>query len=287
MAIGLLLAAVVGLQSLRDRVAPPRVESAPLLWLQSPEAARRMTLSFDDIAADLYWVRAIVHYGGERRAPEAPNRFALLYPLLDMTTTLDPNFDVAARLGAVFLSEGYPGGPGRTDQALALLEKGLRHDPTRWQYLHDIAFVHYWWLHDYPTAAANFQKASELPGAPAWLKTMAGITLMQGGDRNAARTLWSELYASADEDWLRRAAEFRLAQLRALDDIDGLTARVGRVIAQTGEVPRAWDGVMAAGLLAGVPTDPTGVPYAIGADGLVTLGTGSTLEPLPRIEAYR
>lgn len=287
MAIGLLLAAVVGLQSLRDRVAPPRVESAPLLWLQSPEAARRMTLSFDDIAADLYWVRAIVHYGGERRAPEAPNRFALLYPLLDMTTTLDPNFDVAARLGAVFLSEGYPGGPGRTDQALALLEKGLRHDPTRWQYLHDIAFVHYWWLNDYPTAAANFQKASELPGAPAWLKTMAGITLMQGGDRNAARTLWSELYASADEDWLRRAAEFRLAQLRALDDIDGLTARVGRVIAQTGEVPRAWDGVMAAGLLAGVPTDPTGVPYAIGADGLVTLGTGSTLEPLPRIEAYR
>jgi hypothetical protein len=108
MAIGLMLAAVVGLQLLRDRVTPPRVESAPLLWLQSPEVARRMTLSFDDIAADLYWVRAIVHYGSERRAPEAPNRFALLYPLLDMTTTLDPNFDVAARLGAVFLSEGYP-----------------------------------------------------------------------------------------------------------------------------------------------------------------------------------
>ena len=83
-----------------------------MLWVQSPELARRMALAFDDIAADLYWIRAVVLYGGERRAPGQPivgnpaERLSLLYPLLDMTTTLDPNFDVAARLGAIFLSEG-------------------------------------------------------------------------------------------------------------------------------------------------------------------------------------
>ncbi len=86
-------------------------------------------LSFTDLAADVYWVRAVVHYGGERRSPAASGRYALLHPLLDMTTTLDPHFDVAARMGAIFLSEGYPGGPGRPDLALELLRKGLRHDP--------------------------------------------------------------------------------------------------------------------------------------------------------------
>ena len=76
-----------------------------------------------------------------------------------MTTTLDPNFDVAARLGAIFLSEGVPGVDGRPDLGLALLEKGRRHGPDRWQYMHDIGFVHFWWLKDYPAAGRCFDQA--------------------------------------------------------------------------------------------------------------------------------
>ena len=281
LAIALLLPAVVGLQVWRDRLTPPATEAVPMLWVQSPELARRMTLSFDDIAADVYWMRAVVHYGGERRSSQASHRYALLYPLLDMTTTLDPSFDVAARLGAIFLSEGYPGGPGRTDQALALLEKGQRHAPDRWQYAHDIGFVYYWWVKDYATAAKHFQHASELPGAPNWLKTLAGTTLIQSGDREAARAMWTELGASADVDWLRRTAEFRLGQLRALDDIDALTARVEQTRQRLGRLPQSWADVIAARVLPAVPTDPTGVPYQLDGTGTVTLGSGSGLAPLP------
>ena len=204
-----------------------------------------------------------------------------------MTTSFDPNFDVAVRLGAIFLSEGHPGGPGRPDQAITLLEKGLAHDPGRWQYVHDIAFVQYWWLKDYKSAAAQFDKASRMPGAPAWLKTMAGVTLLQGGDRAAARTMWSELYASADADWIRQAAEYRLAQLRALDDIDGLTGLIGQVRARTGHVPRTWAALIGPGMLGGEPLDPTGVPYALGSDGTVGLGSSSTLRPLPDLKAHQ
>jgi tetratricopeptide (TPR) repeat protein len=281
LAMVLLLPAVIGLQVWRDRVTPPATEAVPMLWVQSPELARRMTLSFDDIAADVYWMRAVVHYGGERRTAGAAHRYALLYPLLDMATTLDPSFDVAARLGAIFLSEGYPGGPGRTDQALALLEKGQRHAPDRWQYAHDIGFVYYWWVKDYATAAQHFQHASELPGAPNWLKTLAGTTLIQSGDREAARAMWTELGASADVDWLRRTAEFRLGQLRALDDVDALTARVEQTRQRLGRLPQSWAEVIAARVLPAVPTDPTGVPYQLDGTGTVTLGPGSGLAPLP------
>jgi hypothetical protein len=286
--LGGLLAAVVSLQVGRERLAAPATaDEAPLLWLQSPELTRRLALSFDDLVADVYWIRAVVHYGSERRSLTSSHRYALLYPLLDMTTTLDPNFDVAARMGALFLSEGYPGGPGRPDQAIALLEKGRRHDPTRWQYVHDIGFVHYWWLKDYRSAATYFERASALPGAPNWLRSLAGTTMLEGGDRDAARTLWRELYTTAEVDWMRRAAEYRLAQLQALDDIDALAARVTEVTGRLGRTPRTWAEVVAAGGLPGVPADPTGVPYILGTDGRVTLGSGSSLAPLPALEAHR
>ena len=74
-------------------------------------------------------------------------------------------------------------------------------------------------------------------------------------------------------------------QLRALDDLDGLRARVDSVRAQTGRVPETWAAVVAAGLLDAVPTDPTGAPYVLGADGSVTLAAASALNPLPTLEA--
>lgn len=278
-----LLATAIGLQAVRERIAPPRAAAVPTLWLQSPDVARRLMLSFTDLAADVYWMRAVVHYGGERRSSATEGRYALLYPLLDMATTLDPHFDVAARLGAIFLSEGYPGGPGRPDQALALLEKGMRNDPDRWQYPHDIGFVQYWWLKDYPEAARQFDRAAKMPGAPLWLRTMAAVTLAKGGDRESARKLWQELLDTADVDWLRQAADFRLRQLAALDDIDALTAIVARVRpALPG--PLTWTTLVRARVLAAVPTDPTGVAYELAADGTVTLGPSSTLGPLPTLE---
>src|SRR5688572_2310025 len=82
------------------------VQAQPLLHVRSPEALRRMALEFDAVAADVYWIRAIQHYGGQRLAPHgAPRNYERLYPLLDMTTSLDPYFGIAYRFGAIFLSE--------------------------------------------------------------------------------------------------------------------------------------------------------------------------------------
>src|SRR5207244_6217956 len=114
-----------------------------------------------------------------------PSDYANLYPLLDITTSLDPRFNIAYRFGAVFLAEPYPGGPGRPDLAVALLEKGLRERPDKWEYMEDIGFVHYWYIHDSLTAAAWFRKAGEIPGAPWWLRSLAATTLARGGDRRS------------------------------------------------------------------------------------------------------
>jgi len=68
-----------------------QVHAQELLHVRSPQVLGRMVLEFDAVAADLYWIRAIQHYGGERLKPSgAPRGYERLYPLLDMTTSLDP-----------------------------------------------------------------------------------------------------------------------------------------------------------------------------------------------------
>ena len=75
--------------------------------------------------SDVYWIRAVIYYGGRAARSRPARSYDQLYPLLDLVTSLDPQFKVAYRFGALFLSEPPPGGPGRPEQAIALLERGV------------------------------------------------------------------------------------------------------------------------------------------------------------------
>jgi hypothetical protein len=227
-------------------------------------------------------MRAIQHYASERRSSRPTARFALLQPLLDLTTTLDPRFNLAYRFGAIFLSMEPPDGPGRPDQAISLLEKGLAANPSRWQYAHDIGFVHYWHTGDDRAAAACFRQAAEMPGAPAWLRPLAAATLVRGGDRTAARQMLQEL-GKGDEPYVRRAAERALAQLRALDEISALQRLVEDFRVTTGRAPADWEELVGAGLLNSIPADPSGTTYVYSPDTpTVALSPQSSLAPLPQ-----
>ena len=167
-AIAALLSVSVGVQLVRDRGWAPFVPPNPMMWLQSGKVADKIFLGYKNLVADVYWMRAVVYYGGQRLQTTAPPNYDLLYSLLDLVTTLDPRFNIAYRFGAIFLAEAYPSGPGRPEQAIALLQRGIERT-GRWEYMHDIGFVYYWWLRDYARAAEWFERAAAVPGSPAWL----------------------------------------------------------------------------------------------------------------------
>lgn len=271
-------------QQVRERRFPMPPVSDESLYVASGPAMRRLTAGYNALAADVYWIRTIQYYGGTRLraarggAPEAGHRdYDLLYPLLDLTTSLDPHFDIAYRFGAHFLAEAPPGGPGQPDLAIRLLEKGLAERADKWEYMQDIGFVYYWWRQDYAQAAHWFDKASVVPGAPWWLKSLAASTLAEGGDRQSSRLMWQAILESAEIDWLRRDAERRLLQLRALDEIDAVSARLDAMEKATGQraatLPSAFRGR--------VPVDPLGVPYELDPTGRVRVSRTSPLFPLP------
>jgi len=283
-----LLAAIVGLQVLQTREQrlglPPGV-STNVLYVRAPEFARRASLSFHALLADIYWIRTVQHYGGTKLSTDANKQYDILYPLLDLTTSLDPYFDVAYKFGSVFLAEQFPSGAGRPDQAIAILKKGLQVQPDKWELAQELGFVYYWWLADYDDAAMWFNRAADMTKAPDWLRPLAAVTLAQGGNRTSSRTLWTEIARSADADWLRDQATFRLKQLDAMDGIDFIERIVQQYRARTGMFPTSWSDMIRGGFLRGVPADPTGTPFRLDpSTGMVTLDPSSSLNPLPNRE---
>jgi tetratricopeptide (TPR) repeat protein len=280
-AVGLALAA--GILDARDSAYPLEKPSERLLYLTSGQTANRLMLSFDAVAADVYWIRAIQHYGRDRRSLRTSDRFELLQPLLELTTSLDPYFTIAYRFGAIFLSQPAPDGPNRPDLGVALLEKGLVRNPGRWQFAMDAGFVHYWYTGDARAAADWFERAAAIPRAPGWLKPLAASTLIQGGDRDRARQLLDELQKSEDE-YIRNAAIRAKAQVRVLDELDYLDAAVQQYRQVTKTNPSSWQDLGRARLIRALPQDPTGVPYVLDpATGRVDLAPASTLAPLPKM----
>lgn len=279
----LCLGVAVTLQVARDQVYPRQTaDTESLLYVRSPAALDRIVLGFDALAADVYWIRAIQHYGAERLAPHSTGRrYELLYPLLDITTSLDPYFNIAYRFGGIFLSEESPGGAGRPDRAIQLLRKGIAQNPHKWQYHHDIAFIYYWALHNRVEAASWFRRAAAQPDAPNWLLPLAASMLVEANDRASSRYLWGQMLDS-DQEWLRARAERALLQLDTLDQIDALSVRLKEPL-QVLSPPYSWPRLLEAGVIRSVPADPGGTPYDLDpVTGQIQVSSASPLFPMPR-----
>ncbi|HKE88669.1 MAG TPA: hypothetical protein VKB50_33155 [Vicinamibacterales bacterium] len=260
-----------------QRVSPPDVS-----WIRSPDVMRRATLGFNALGADIYWIRTIQFFGDTLRSRDPNKNYDRLNSLLDITTGLDPHFNIAYRLGAILLSEPYPRGAGRPDQAIALLEKGMRAMPDKWQYPHDAGMVAYWWNRDYTSAAHWFLKAEALPGAPKWLGQVAASFLAEGGARDSARGLWAEMAANAEHEWLRQAARRGLMQLDAEAVIESLQQAVNKFSDENGRFPSSWSDLIGSRRIQGTPLDPSGEPYALDpVSGEVDVARESPLYPLP------
>ena len=279
--LAVLFASAVGLQALRERGGELPRDQGATLYVRSPEALRRMSLSYHSLLADVYWIRAVQVYGGTKLGRFADRSYSLLYPLLDLTTSLDPYFDVAYQFGALFLAEPPPGGPGRPDQAISLLEKGVRAQPEDWQLYQAIGFVHYWSYQDYAVAADWFRRAARQPGAPTWMEPLAAVTLAEGGNRKASRLMWQQILRTATDDWFRNEADRRLKQLDAMDQVETLTRVVASFQSRAGRPPAGWEDLARAGYVRGTVADPTGAPYRL-EGGIVSLDPKSPLLPLPK-----
>ena len=244
------------------------------LVLRSGPLLKAMSLEYAPLIADLYWTRAVQYYG-DKQAHDDPN-IELLWPLLDVTTTLDPHLIVAYRFGSMFLSEPPPQGAGTPQRGIELLQRGIRANPEFWRFYEDLGFVYYFDLKDYHRAADAFLEGSKKPGALLWMKAFAARINEEGASRETAALLWTEVFNSASDPNTKENAKIHLQLLRAEADCDALDKMVAEYEKRTNRVPTNLRELVRAGLLPGLPVDPLGFVYVI-EEGKVLLNPASPL----------
>jgi hypothetical protein len=231
-----------------------------VLYLWSGEHVARLMPGFEDLAADVYWLRTVQYFGAQTHFV-ADTRYELLGPLIEITTTLDPRLEIAYRYGAIFLSESPPEGAGRPRDGIELLKKGVRNLPDSWTLVQQLGFFHYLFLGDSVGAAVALNQAGTRPGAPFWLRTMAADLVAKGGDRATARRMWQQMYEHSEPGLIKENAATRLRIYDSLDRADRLASLVAGHRARTGHSPRRLEDLVASGLWRGPLTDVAGQAF--------------------------
>jgi hypothetical protein len=240
-----------------------------VLYISSPSVLKRISLGYGGLLADVYWTRAVQYFGGKHH--NGARSYALLAPLLEITTRLDPQLLVAYEYGANFLAPKPPDGAGVPRRAIELAEYGIRNNPNEWKLYYQLGFIHYMELRDYAAAADAFARGSRVPNAHPWLKLMAAQMAEHAGDLQTARMMWTTMYQSTHDQSIKANAAAHLRALQVDEDVSVLETLVARYRDRTGRSPGSFSDLEAAGFLRGTPVDPVGHPYRLMPDGQVVV----------------
>lgn len=281
LAAGLLvvsLACAIALLSHIDRIRPTATIDE-VLYLPSPNVIKRLSLGYDGLLADVYWTRAVQYYGSMRVS--GGGRYRLLWPLLNITTHLDTHLTQAYDFGGAFLSAKAPNGAGEPDKAVELVEYGISQNPDDWHLYYDLGSIYYD-QKDYRHAAAAFLGGSRLPNAHPFLAVLAARMAEHGGELETARLLWKTTYQTSSDKDIRANAITHLRALKADDDVDQLERLAETYKQRSGHYPMSFLDMARAGMLSGVPVDPTGHPYKLENNGKVLVSDPDALPFLER-----
>jgi tetratricopeptide (TPR) repeat protein len=245
----------------------PQATLDEVLYLNSPKVLKRASLGYDGLLADIYWTRAVQYFGGRHHA--SAQSYNVLYPLLDITTHLDPKLVVAYQFGASFLAPPPPGGAGQPERAIQLMEYGIQNNPNNWKLYYDLGFVYYMNLKDYSKAADAFERGSKVPNAHPFLRLLAAQMAEHAGEFDTARMMWSATYQNSQDKLIRQNAVEHLRSLRVDEDVTHLQEGVTHFGERTGRLPASIAELVNAERLPGIPVDPDGHPYKLTPEGRV------------------
>ena len=269
------LAAVWALQKRIDtEQGQLRLEQDDIL-MRSGSTLKRLSLEYAPLMGAIYWTRAVQYYGEKHRLQK--RGLDLLWPLLDIATTLDPNLVVAYRFGSMFLSDAPPRGAGRPDLAVKLLERGIQANSDDWQLYQDLGNVYYFDAKDYAKAAAAFAEGSRNPRAMIWMKVLAAKIAGQGRSLDTSFFLWQQVHDTTTDALIRENAELHLRLLKVDLDLRALDQFLDEYEKQTGKRAKRMSEIVEAGLLKKLPTDADGFPYVVGTSGKAELNLNSPL----------
>lgn len=203
-----LLVAVVALTTAAHRRLPHEVRAQQgNAYVPRPEFAKAMSLGFDTVLSDYYWVQAVLLAGGSSN-PQAEG--TQLGRLIDVVTTLDPWVGHPYRFAAVWLIDSLED----VRHGNMLLRRSFPYHPDEWRNRFYLGFNLFYYLDDNEAAADAIQEASQMTGAPAYLPRLVARLRSESADLAAAGLFLEELVRTTEDDAARAGYQ------AALDEVE-------------------------------------------------------------------
>ncbi|HAK60340.1 MAG TPA: hypothetical protein DCO77_08145 [Nitrospiraceae bacterium] len=229
-----------------------------------PEIVKLMSLEYNAISADFFYVRASQFFGGKVLTKSAATQddWEWLYRNLDVITELDPYFEDPYYLGNAYLAwiAGMP------EKANALLVKGVRAREWDWMMPFFVGFNKYYFLNKHQEGGDYLLIASKRPGAWKALPTLAARLHYNEGRTENALAFLITFWESEPDARIKRNYEVRID---ALKKILSLEKAVSRYKKKTGRSPQNLKVLVQTGIIEKIPDDPYGGVFYVDKDGSI------------------
>ncbi len=180
---------------------------------------------------------------------------------MDVLTDLDPTFVPPYQATGIFLGVLV----GRHEEGLAILSKGISHNPSSWQLPFLAGYVSYYELCN-PIAGGEYLRiAAQVPGAPAYLPRLAARMTVESGDPTAALEFLDRFSRTVTDERVREALLQRMKEIIQEKDLRFLEESIHRYRAKYGQPPAKLEDLMLHGIIKQMPSDPLGGEYEVDA----------------------
>lgn len=176
-----------------------------LLYLPSGNMLTIVSLGFDQLAADILYLRMIDYFATHRMTDHT---YVWFYHIADLITTLDPHFRFPYIFAGLMLNlEG-----GQFENARKILTKGEQVFPDDWYFQFALGLNYFFGSADFETAAGYLENARRL-GGPAYLTSFAEKLRVSGKTRETTLEFLYMLYGSFRDKHIKEIILDRIKEL--------------------------------------------------------------------------
>ena len=238
----------------------PKITYEDLKYLPSGKFVKGMSLGFDEMLSDLFWIKALAYFGGHAATDQD---YTWLGHILNLVTTLDPYFHDPYEFGGIVLANEVE----NVDQSTRLLKEGMinvpKDHPRYWYLPFFIAFNYMYHKVDYLTAAQYLEQASKFPKSPKYLPYLVSRLYADSNSPEAAVIFLTEMIKSTKDENLERRLSMRLHDVIHESNLKLLNQAVDSFYAKFQRYPSSIKELVHFDIISDIPIDPRGGSYYI------------------------
>lgn len=187
-------------------IQPAEKSMEAYMYIPSGSFLKPITLGFSNVIADYFWIKTIGYFGEHLMSDR---NYPWLYHIVDLVTTLDPQFVWPYYFGGITLSLETR----QVEQSNLVLKKAIHYHPDDWQFPFFLGFNYWYHENNIPAAASYLKRAAMLPGSPRFLKTFPARLYNQAGQKDVALQFLREMEKKTQDTNMKAQIAKRIEEI--------------------------------------------------------------------------